>query len=289
MPYSEKLFQPGHGPRPDEVARESRSGAGNDQTAVDSNAVDSNAVNADAVDSNAADAEAETALYLAPEEETELAIAEAAIPAAQTAMAFLKQQTAELHEAAEVSLAVRSRLTSRVGYSIVLAVHWHGLKPVSDAIIAHPAFDRVPDAPSRGLMQSLLEDLIALGADASAVEGCGLSFDIDPTCEASMLGALYVLEGSTLGGVHLSRMVHANLDGERQDGTAVRMPTAYFDRYGSELGPRWKRFTEYVNARLTDRDAWTKAAAAAEAVFEQLIDVAIELSPPDERLSIRSR
>jgi heme oxygenase (biliverdin-IX-beta and delta-forming) len=55
---------------------------------------------------------------------------------------------------------------------------------------------------------------------------------------AQLLGAMYVLEGSTLGGQVITRQL-------AQAGIPLR---AYFSGYGELTGPRWKRFVQLLAA-----------------------------------------
>jgi len=72
------------------------------------------------------------------------------------------------------------------------------------------------------------------------------------------LGALYVLEGSTLGGQVIVRHLHAHF-GERVSGR-----TAYFAGHGAENGPRWRVFKDILG-----RAGWVgdEVVSAAQATF----------------------
>lgn len=79
---------------------------------------------------------------------------------------------------------------------------------------------------------------------------------------AQLLGALYVLEGSTLGGQVITRQLE-------RAGIGLR---TYFSGYGPLTGPRWKRFVELLTAEartfsLADQDA---LVASAILTFQRL-------------------
>lgn len=88
------------------------------------------------------------------------------------------------------------------------------------------------DVKSRSKLRWLDEDLAALGAGTNATPSVVLTaFSLaDP---ASALGAVYVVEGATLGGQVIARMV---------TGSLAVTPTAgcrYFTGYGARTRDRW--------------------------------------------------
>jgi heme oxygenase len=61
-------------------------------------------------------------------------------------------------------------------------------------------------------------------------------------------GALYVLEGSTLGGPYISKMIQKQLDKPDMEGLS------FFNSYGDETGMMWDRF-KVVLDRQADNEA----------------------------------
>ncbi|RTQ47899.1 hypothetical protein EJV47_18455 [Hymenobacter gummosus] len=76
---------------------------------------------------------------------------------------------------------------------------------------------------------------------------------------AQLLGAMYVLEGSTLGGQLITRQL-------AQAGIGLR---TYFSGYGELTGPRWKAFCQLLGAEAADADA-AEIVASAVLTFERL-------------------
>ena len=76
---------------------------------------------------------------------------------------------------------------------------------------------------------------------------------IDIETRAEAFGACYVLEGSTLGGRMISRLV-------QRDG-ALSLGTGFLDPYGPETGPMWRSFLHVL-----EREAAGDVAFAAKAV-----------------------
>ena len=102
--------------------------------------------------------------------------------------------------------------------------------------------------PWRSRRAALAADLIALGRDMPEPLTLDLSDD-----DAARWGALYVTEGSRLGGVMLARRVGKGL------------PKAYLQ---SGFGPgEWRDFRHALDAAAGD-EAWIdRAVKAAEVVF----------------------
>ena len=60
--------------------------------------------------------------------------------------------------------------------------------------------------------------------------------------DAWILGALYVMEGATLGGNMIVRKLKTNSNLEK-----LHLKFNYYQVYGAELIPKWKRFVEVLN------------------------------------------
>lgn len=81
--------------------------------------------------------------------------------------------------------------------------------------------------------------------------------------EAELLGAMYVMEGSTLGGQLIARHVEAVLGLEEGQGDA------YFRGHGDRTGTMWKEFCEILRSRVPEEqsDAVTRGAKAMFRAF----------------------
>jgi len=107
-------------------------------------------------------------------------------------------------------------------------------------------------------------DLRALGV---TVPEC-LPLDIAglDTERASFLGAMYVVEGSTLGGQYIANALEPRLGLSKEHGTA------YFRSYGTDTARRWKEF-QAILAQVDDAetDAVIAGAKRMFGMFEQAI------------------
>lgn len=168
----------------------------------------------------------------------------AARPRAHTPVARLRAHTAAAHDAVDAAFGAHD-LTNRVDYRRFLLSHALAL-PAAEA-----AFAACTDLPSWRERTSLLAaDLRELDAPIPAP----LAFDL-PAGDGAAWGALYVTEGSRLGGVMLARGVPATL------------PSRYLSAR-HESG-EWRALLAAIDARgAAEDDAWVDAAiAGADACF----------------------
>ena len=80
--------------------------------------------------------------------------------------------------------------------------------------------------------------------------------ELDP----SLLGAMYVMEGSTLGGIFIARHVEAVLHLSEGRGNS------YFRGNGNRTGPMWNEFCEVLKQRIPN-DQTDAVIIAAKAMF----------------------
>ncbi|OAN52187.1 hypothetical protein A6A04_00325 [Paramagnetospirillum marisnigri] len=100
----------------------------------------------------------------------------------------------------------------------------------------------------------LLDGLAVLGAAATAADIPAPVLDHDD----ARLGALYVIEGSSMGG----QMIHQQLSA-RHPAAAL----AVFLPHGDGAGEAWRAFRAALDTRLTRPEALERATAAAIATF----------------------
>jgi heme oxygenase len=123
----------------------------------------------------------------------------------------------------------------------------------------------------------LEEDLAWFGVETPGTELAALPVLRD---EANLLGAMYVMEGSTLGGQLISRQVAKVLGLEDGRGHA------FFQGHGSETGVLWKEFCDVLRNRVVEEDA-PVLIGSARSMFETFgswmqIDAVIEKERADE-------
>ena len=111
--------------------------------------------------------------------------------------------------------------------------------------------------PERQKAPRIQQDLEELGAEYDAAEWLPLPLGSVPEA----LGAMYVAEGSTLGGMMMKKLW--------QDHPVIgtRSSFAFLGCYGSETGAYWKSFMSLLEETLTYPDEQETAISSAQATF----------------------
>lgn len=116
----------------------------------------------------------------------------------------------------------------------------------------------------RGKTEWLRSDLRELGWDAARIAALPRCEDLPGgASRLELLGACYVLEGSTLGGQLIARHLRERL------GLDVELCGRYFRSYGAEVGAKWQGFREEL-LRHSSSENDSKIIAAARDTFEKL-------------------
>lgn len=199
-------------------------------------------------------------------------------------MKRLKTETRELHSHAESRTLQRQIASGEVGrgafaaYLGQLFVVHRALETAlaesgnSDAAIraiATPDRMRVPDLERDLAFHDVNVDSLHAGAAARRfVANIDKVMSSDPV---ALLGALYVLEGSTNGGRFLARALRQswNLDGEG---------LAYFDPYGDEQPRRWAAFKRDMDTIDFGADQQEAIIDMAKDTFKAISEVSDEVA-----------
>ncbi|MES2422108.1 MAG: biliverdin-producing heme oxygenase [Pseudomonadota bacterium] len=162
---------------------------------------------------------------------------------ALSTVARLRAATASDHDAVDAGFG-RYDLTDADDYRALLIAHAKALPAVEAWLEGIPGLAAVR---SRG--EALAADLAALGEDMPVP----MAFDLAPS-EAAGWGAMYVVEGSRLGGIMLSRSVPAG------------MPSAYLG--AKHLSGEWRALLAAIDDQPADQ-AWVdQAIIGAKAAFD---------------------
>ena len=161
---------------------------------------------------------------------------------AASTVARLRAATASDHDAVDAGFG-RYDLSDADDYRAFLLAHAKALPAVEAWLEGIPGLAAVR---SRG--EALAADLATLGEDMPAP----MAFELPPS-EAAGWGAMYVVEGSRLGGIMLSRSVPEG------------MPSAYLG--AKHLSGEWRALLAAIDQQPADETWVAEAVAGAKAAF----------------------
>lgn len=191
-----------------------------------------------------------------------------AADAARAVLARLKDETAGDH--ARVDALVDPMLSDLAGYRRLLIGLRDAHRVIESQLQRHaPALARGGyDAPQRSKLGWLADDLAFLGVSESDGTTDAVRFSLADVTAA--FGAVYVVEGATLGGRVIARRVIPALS---------LSPTAgcrYFSGYGAETRDRWRSTGDAIAAHASHASAaavscMVGAAKETFALFETML------------------
>jgi heme oxygenase (biliverdin-IX-beta and delta-forming) len=173
----------------------------------------------------------------------------------------LRLETRTEHDAIDSTLKLTSPTLSRSRYCQILSQFFGFYQPLEVQLLQHGLTSDWL-LPRLGKTQMLEQDLACFGIDNTRLPVCK---DL-PTLKSTtdLLGCLYVLEGSTLGGQLISRHLRDRLDITPDAGGR------FFHGYGDETGRMWRRLREVLVTSVTSGDNQDLAVQSATATFTSL-------------------
>ena len=197
-------------------------------------------------------------------------------------MQRLKAETSDLHSHAEsrtLQKAIATGEVDRGTFSAYLGQLYHVHSSLETALDdsrdEHPAIGALA-TEDRMRVPDIDRDLAFYGVDRARLSAgdAALKFSqrVDETKEAdpvALLGALYVLEGSTNGGRFLARALRKSW-GLDEDGIA------YFNPYGEEQPQKWASFRKQMDSASFDVAQQDAIVEMAKATFLAIAEVSDE-------------
>ncbi len=174
----------------------------------------------------------------------------------------IKNRTLENHQRLEQSsllMPITQGTITKENYIRILKIFYGFFSPLEQAIAKQKGIETyLPDHASRRKSELLLNDLRYL----TQSEETPVCKDL-PTINSlgDALGCLYVMEGSTLGGRIVSKVLKEKLDIDQSNGAT------FFNGYGPETGSKWKKFQEALVAYSTDTTKEDAVIDAADTTF----------------------
>jgi heme oxygenase len=173
----------------------------------------------------------------------------------------LRQETAQSHRELEDTVQIARALENEASYRRLLEVFWGFYAPMEELLSEGHEWElQGIDFEKRRKAGWIKEDLQTLGLDPTGnLPVCGHLPAVNQNDLA--MGSLYVLEGSTLGGRHISAM----LQGSPISANARR----FFRGYGEETGTMWKQFCSSLEW-YAERGDHENIIRGADATFRSL-------------------
>lgn len=177
---------------------------------------------------------------------------------------LLKQATATAHanlEQLPISSSIMKPDVTMAEYSRYLQVMYQVINEVEKRFF-HVVSSVFSDMNLRAKSDLIKEDLKKIGGIPEAKSS--LIFDSADKSTAFIVGIIYVVEGSTLGGRYMLKNINSVIDFGGQNATT------FLDGYGNTTGSMWKKFAN----ELSEFEAVTKSSsdiiAGAQHAFEAI-------------------
>ncbi|MGE9314828.1 biliverdin-producing heme oxygenase [Niabella sp. CJ426] len=185
---------------------------------------------------------------------------------------IIKSTTAPLHTRLEQDLfaaAIMDGSFTLADYNKVLRVNYmvhQLLEPVIFDVLGERISQEV-ELTKRRKLHALEEDMEASGINLSQDRQLPVERPAFNS-EAEALGALYVLEGATLGGQVIIKRLKKN-------DLFATLPLAYYNVYADRTGVMWKQFLEKIN----QYEDHSSALLGAQKVYKLYLEIAEAIKP----------
>ena len=186
----------------------------------------------------------------------------------------LKAETADIHRQVESILNIRDPALSRDEYRKILISFFKIYRPLEYRFVEH-ALQLSPDFNLQFRLKTHLirTDLIDLGythAQLDKIADANVFIEVNSL--PTIIGALYVVEGATLGGQFICRSLRQNL-------ILCNEAHRFFSGYEEKTGHMWKEFCRLATQSTCPDDfagVLHSAKLTFEAFYKQLTDSTVD-------------
>ena len=189
---------------------------------------------------------------------------------------LLRAETAEKHKELESLMFVNEIMNNSLSisdYKILLTINYiiHQKLEIKLANMLDADIAERLEMSSRLKLSSLESDLNYWSIDILTLPGLNFELFVPEKNTAEVLGALYVLEGATLGGNVIKKHILANPQFfNQEDGLN------YYGVYGEELSAKWKNFVSVLNESVKETE-YERCVNGANKMFDNLINLSKQL------------
>ncbi len=173
----------------------------------------------------------------------------------------LKKRTEAQHRSLERDLAIDSAVANRNTYRNLLERFYGWYLPWEASVECSPYKHLGQFFRDRKKVQLLESDLLSLGMAHEGFAELSVARMPKLDSDARLLGSMYVIEGSTLGGQIISRLVVKKLGFSNGEGCR------FYQSYGTEVGAKWKDFCDFFEMNVNESE-FEDAVGAAIETFE---------------------
>jgi len=170
----------------------------------------------------------------------------------------IKEATHEAHQHLEKIVVKKLKaIRSNADYAGVLKYFYAYFSQLESSIAPFITDKILPDHRTRRTSAYLKADIEQLGESVAELPGVAVP-QINNVVEA--LGALYVMEGSIMGGPYIVQMLGKH---------GITHGLSFFSGYGAETPKKWQSFTSVLNVQATDVKAEQAAILTANETFRR--------------------
>ncbi len=174
----------------------------------------------------------------------------------------IKENTKEAHQTLEgVVVRQLKNVRSNGDYADVLKNFYAYFNAVEKAIAPFITSEVLPDYVQRRNSSHIKADIEELGGSTESLPEAAAP-QVNNALEA--LSALYVLEGSIMGGPYIVQMLNKY---------GITQGTSFFSGYGEDTGKMWGAFTAVLNKFGEDPATYERATEVANETFSRFGDV----------------
>jgi heme oxygenase len=175
----------------------------------------------------------------------------------------LKASTEQEHRETEKLLIEKIKsIQSKDDYIGILKIFYGYFAPIEQLIRQFLTAEHLNDLHERRNVSRIKEDLNALGYNQDIPLSRVLP-SIENYCHAA--GAMYVQEGSTLGGRHIAKMISTKV----ADATDA---LSFFNGYNEKTDEMWNSFKGFINTRFTTESEASLLVGGAKQTFVKMKD-----------------
>ncbi|WDF55467.1 biliverdin-producing heme oxygenase [Mucilaginibacter sp. KACC 22063] len=170
----------------------------------------------------------------------------------------LKNETLSQHQQLEKRLVTRIKnATTTADYIDILQLFYGYFGGLEQYINQFIGSSQLADYTQRRKTDAIAQDIKTLGADPVTIAQNYELPQINSLPEA--FGAMYVIEGSTLGGSIISKMISSRL--------GISNGLSFFNGYGEKTQQMWEEFRNKLNQIPTESQTQQAVITAANNTF----------------------